>query len=139
MRDFRCKAWDTKNKVMYPSAIIDVSGNIVGIFEGEKSFFEAGRAELLQYIGRIDDNDNEMCEGDVIRICSPKQQVQTMELVGELRYSDYGSYKICNIKTIKWEGFSFGIEPPEYIWLLNLVDRKIEIIGNIYENPELLK
>jgi uncharacterized phage protein (TIGR01671 family) len=141
MKKFR--AWDEELGFMvdpsYYFVSLDGSVWFNNCQDGEDELIEQTfKLKVMEYIGRNDDNGNEICTGDIVRISNPKQYVQSVELNGEVRYSDWGSYKICNIKTIKWEKFSFGVNPPEYMWFLNLGDKKIEIIGNIYENPELI-
>ena len=126
-REIKVRAWDLVAKKFY---YVDVWNFHI---------LAENCDDVQQYIGRNDDNDNEICEGDLVKLSNPVQQIQNIELIGEVRYSNFGSYKICNIKAIKWENFTHGVKPPEYIWFLNLGDRKIEIIGNIYENPELIK
>jgi len=133
MRDFRFRAWHKDAKEMLQSRQQGYHGNVFAwLAEGQP-------VEIMQYIGRNDENDNEICEGDLVKVSNPKQQIQNIEIIGEVRFSNFGSYKICNIKKIKWENFTYGVEPPKYIWFLNLGDRKLEIIGNIWENPELME
>jgi hypothetical protein len=67
--------------------------------------------ELMQYTGLKDKNGKEIYEGDIVR------QGET-------------------ITSIIWESPGFIMEKPT---LVSEKIKPIEIIGNIYENPELLK
>ena len=112
-REIKFRAWDNKNKVMYPTAIIDVSGNIMGMFEDQQSFFDTGRAEIMQYTGLKDKNGKEIYEGDILSwSLSPSLKYKPFLMTWnelEARFTDYS--------------------PKE----------KAAVIGNIYENPELLE
>jgi uncharacterized phage protein (TIGR01671 family) len=78
------------------------------------------RFEIMQYTGIKDKNGKEIYEGDIIR-------VDWFGWVAEVKWDgDNG----------RFIGFTFGNERK-----IVYVDRepKVEVIGNIYENPELLK
>jgi hypothetical protein len=74
---------------------------------------------LMQYTGLRDENGQEIYEGDIM-------QVQTSEGFGEF------SYKFLEVKF-----------DPYYGWLgfgnMKFTTYKYEVIGNVFENPELLK
>ena len=90
----------------------------------EHSRIEIDPKTLGQYTGLLDKNGKEVYEGDIIRIKpNPK---------------DYGGYKGHNyIELVFWNDeeacYDIAIDRT---WLLLKSD--IEIIGNIYENPELI-
>ncbi|MCP3462944.1 YopX family protein [Bradyrhizobium sp. CCGUVB23] len=77
---------------------------------------------LMQFTGLRDKNGREIYEGDVIE----KKQ-------GDKRFR----------YDVRFSNGSFGIEfpPPSYLWraFCDLPRDNYEVIGNIYENPELLK
>ena len=85
-----------------------------------------------------DKSGKEIYEGDVVQIASHKMQIQKIKLRGVVIFS-WASFGV-EIKHVDiWKGFYDHIEPPDNLWFLNLADNKdIEVIGNIYENPELL-
>ncbi len=81
-------------------------------------------AVLMQYTGLKDKNGKEIYEGDICRY----QEWLQPDLKGE-----------CQIHKIKFGycSFDFG-DCPLYEWLDEEGNIDIEVIGNIYENPELL-
>ena len=83
-------------------------------------------AQLMQFIGLKDKNGKEIFEGDILANDSANKIIEVKHFIG-------------------WEGdgfpisgfaFAFGWHGPK----LNLTEKKLfdsEVIGNIYENPEL--
>ena len=80
------------------------------------------RYKLMQYTGLKDKNGKEIYEGDIMEITHPKEGATR----GVIEYSDDGGRFL-------W----FAHEDSGYG--LTSRDRANEVIGNIYENPELLK
>jgi uncharacterized phage protein (TIGR01671 family) len=139
-REIRFRAWLKKEKIM--CAVLELINNgRVGIDIQDSGPFikRSEEIELMQYTGLKDKNGKEIYENDLVKITSFKSQVQEIELIGVVAYSNFGAYKVENIKKIKWKYFGKDVEPNEFIYFLNLGGRDIEIIGTIYENPELLK
>lgn len=118
MRTIKFRAWDKKNKVM----LADYSslGFTVEIMDGDfivrngEIATELGgkeRFKLMQYTGLKDKYGVEIYEGDILK---------GDDYCGAVYYSNRGT----------WDCESF---------LLGGLNEKSEVIGNIYENPELLK
>jgi len=89
------------------------------------------QAILMQSTGLKDCNDREIYEGDILKVCGcdvdegddPLIVVEWNEKAGAYTMEDFSGN--ADITTIGWE-----IEQG-YIWF--------EVVGNIYENPELLE
>jgi uncharacterized phage protein (TIGR01671 family) len=118
MREIKFRAWDKKKLEMYSN-----NSNILG---NMGSYHPAGQVpnwDIMQYTGLKDRNGKEIYEGDVVQYST----------------AYYGKLKTDNKQEIKWiedmEHDGFG-EPLATGFLLRGYDW--EIIGNIYENPELL-
>lgn len=76
---------------------------------------------IMQYVGITDRNNKEIYEGDIVKM--------TWE-----RLAKNGNIELCgSITIIKWNEEFAGFYP------FYLEATQYEIIGNIYENPELLK
>lgn len=99
------------------------------------SHFDKNDIILMQWTGLQDKNFNDVYEGDIVRFVKwNKQSGGNLEIVGEVKWNNQGGGMwITNGKyyTILQDLVTFGGE--------TFVMERLEIIGNIYENPELLK
>jgi len=86
--------------------------------------------QVMQYIGLKDKNGKEIYEGDVVKLIG----VAGEEGVGEVIF-DKENASFC-VKTIENKN---KIDFWDFYQLLLVFRVKIEIIGNIFENPELLE
>lgn len=117
MREIKFRAW-TGKRMMEPSRnmVIDsYDGSVNWSFGGNQP--EPMDCVLLQYTGLKDKNGKEIYEGDIIRAQFPETQTTTGEarMVVEDICSSYASLRDAILD-----------------------ERDVEVIGNIYENPELL-
>jgi len=74
---------------------------------------------LMQYTGLHDKNGIEIYEGDIVCIWKENKVIEWDEHVAGF------SWKNCQMK--------------EYLMFRKLIAKDAEVIGNIYENPELLE
>ena len=120
MREIKFRAWDGGRMI----------GGVVP-FQSEK---------LMQYTGMKDKNGREIYEGDVLKM---------VILAGEEEYGPHEAYR----HVVEYQNAAFGFRPT-HCQLVTPEDRKwrsfwrdedeelwpsryFEVIGNIYENPEL--
>ena len=140
MREIKFRAWDKEDERMYQPcfAEIEKDGSYNVWFnrcwgEGdndttnEKDY--SGDAVLMQFTGLKDKNGKEIYEGDIVK-CNAAPYYET---------KDFKKFKVSG-KVVFDRSMSFRIEDIDRhrcFYLNDCLD--IEIIGNIYENPELLK
>lgn len=128
-REIKFRAWDKENKIMFDT---DTSNPLIH-FNGEiNSFDEKGeikgvyftkQVKLLQYTGLKDKNGKEIYEGDIVSLFYETQ-------ISEVRFnSKYGCWEVKVQLSIHSQGWD----------LLGNHLGESEVIGNIYENPELLE
>jgi uncharacterized phage protein (TIGR01671 family) len=128
-REIKFRAWDKKKiKMIKHIRNIDfalgkiMSEYILDITEGQNSgnyFRGFEHIELMQYTGLKDENGKEIYEGDVCKSISG--------YLTEVIYdTSKASFSRVDVKDKK--GGRYGIS-----------GKSCEVIGNIYENPELLK
>lgn len=142
MREIKFRVWDKKNKKMYYGDKKD-EPNMIG-FDGEIyvtgstgpmcdcgcsadyiNWCNPGDYELMQYTGLNDKNGKKIYEGDIVR----QRRFLGWDKQNGERYKDiYGVVRFENGM------FTCGIVDNTIIdW------NKCEVIGNKWENPELLK
>lgn len=119
MRDIKFRAWDKKKSVM--DNWLEVQEMIAIHYA-----FHNDDYVLMQYTGLKDKNGVEIYEGDIANI--------TLGLIEKGGYTERGVMKWNEKKA------QFGFECKDSLFnhALESPDFKIEIIGNIHENPELI-
>jgi uncharacterized phage protein (TIGR01671 family) len=150
MRKIKFKIWDPGNKTMLPHdqklLLLDTSGNIYmtssrqGDCELDLNLCKEGIFIPLEYTGLKDKNDKEIYEGDIINFhrymfsdgfnkpieITRKDFVSAVEFdEEEAKYTFKNQF--CH-EYIDEEG-----EPDKSLW------GSVRVIGNIYENPELIE
>lgn len=125
MREIKFRAWLKEHKTMVNVAEIDINHQLIyhyGFDDFEGNFENFNSIELLQYTDLKDKNGKEIYEGDILF---------EIESFGKRYYKvifENGSFRA-----------EFEIDFEEHSFdLIDIVAQGCEIIGNIYENPELL-
>ena len=134
MREIKFRAWDIKNKKMvwplrlfghkaglpcrlYTTEVKDKEGNVYTV---------KSQIILLQYTGLKDKNGKEIYEGDIVKIKKNKYEV--------------GYWKGCFMFVLR--GNNGNIQDAKNVNESIFLDCESnfigEVIGNIYENPELI-
>jgi uncharacterized phage protein (TIGR01671 family) len=126
MREIKFRAWDQLNKKVYPVTQIVMIGfgklDGVQIDDGGFRWLNGTDIELMQYTGLKDKNGKEIYEGDiVINYGEWNQEYRTV-----VTYSEGYFTPLVNVEE--------GHNAIDSYW-----SNSYEVIGNIYENPELLK
>lgn len=126
MREIIFRAWDKDRKRWTNCSITD---DLLRFYDKHTGYWktdkEGKRFILCQYTGLKDKNNREIYEGDVIKAIS------FARWIGVVEYSDENQAFIFDDLDKKYRG--------ESTVFMNQFDDGFEIIGNIYENPELLE
>jgi len=152
MREYKLRAWDRfKNKMIeniltikfdritsQPCLIVHTNKKInsrVEIREQDKEF--CNEFQLMQYIDSKDKNRVEICEGDIVKNYTEIEQPQGLlkhTFIGKIVIERGMTYIIGRIKQ-EYNGEVII----EHHRVLAFSPEIFEVIGNIYENSELLE
>lgn len=126
MREIKFRAWLKEEKKMVNVETIDFTDKSIQYLE-KNEFINAyllrrmifGDIELMQYTGLKDKNGKEIYEGDIVVLNNIENDNMCI-----VRY-EHSSYRL--------EGWSLRED------LSNVENRFLEVVGNIYENKNLLE
>jgi uncharacterized phage protein (TIGR01671 family) len=131
VREIKFRAWDEKWKRWIAPRDISIYGDGTQYFDRRSDpdgdVIETaveGQCALMQYTGLKDKNGREIYEGDVFGLCDPEDQS-----VFTLVFQD-GSFR---------KGYKRWNPKIPFLPLDDWDMDNFQVIGNIYENPELLK
>ncbi|TVL99550.1 MAG: hypothetical protein CV087_17475 [Candidatus Brocadia sp. WS118] len=136
MREIKFRAWDKNKKVMtFVGELAWLVGGLYFVDAGACEGFIGKDAELMQFTGLHDKNGKEIYEGDILRwwVSSTKRFAEELLVVewGSvgwiLKSPLFSSFGVPKDRSKCSEANTIG-----YI-------NSSEVIGNIYENSELLK
>ena len=149
-REIKFRAWNKKtNTMMYPQGfhqqIVDHSGNGNAVFSLygngflDDRIYQGNKTDvvLMQYTGLKDKNGVEIYEGDIVRILYTDWASKSDS---DERTLEQYKKDISSIGVVAFEDAEFGLKI--YIDFLDSLfegrhGEKV-VIGNIFENPELL-
>jgi uncharacterized phage protein (TIGR01671 family) len=117
MREIKFRAFLKKHKVITKIIILHFNLNFIfhdHIEDNSISYFED--IELMQFTGILDKNGKEIYEGDIVL------------------FSDWKP-KVIAFKDKSFAGFTLKNTD---LFLTTYDSERMEVIGNIYENPDLL-
>ena len=141
-REIKFRAWDKKGKTTLSPRELNFGGMYLNLFLGRivtinysPNVEEAEDVENdlipLQYTDLKDKNGKEIYEGDCFRLAQ--------NTIGTVKYvNEYGAFMVeylGNKLNSLVKDFNFAMPDDNAVLEAN----ELEIIGNIYENPKLLK
>ena len=135
MREIKFRIWDERakqyadtKKCVYIVGVLHNNKIVLG-FDSPKSEYSLGLV-LEQFTGLLDKNGKEIYEGDILKVINPNGEEDSVCIVkyddeaGAYPYEPKYGFDNFDITSIGWS--------KQY-------DYNFEIIGNIHDNPELLK
>lgn len=130
MRDIKFRVWRAGRKEMIYRTfeqILDGVGDDCPTYDTEEFSYEVGckKAEPMMFTGLLDKNNKEIYEGD----CLGDYEDEKWVCYGAVSFYDYNATYIL----IGEDGYATDYESYD-----NSDWDKLEVIGNIYENPELV-
>ena len=118
MREIKFRAWVEKFKEMYTVKMIDLQREIAYFDKyNYRSFYDIN---LMQYTGLKDMREKEIYEGDILSGGNNEEHYKVIFENGSFMAEFEGDF----------DEYSFD--------LIDVVAQGCEVVGNIYENPELL-
>ena len=128
MRKLKFRAWlkEERKMVNVETLFIGINRLCFGNFKTEDLFFrDFEEVELMQYTGLKDKNDKEIYEGDIVLIKLDETSTWHKTVVGFKK----GAF-IANL-----------IDKEDYVYIFHhgFTGDDFEIIGNVYENKNLLE
>jgi len=140
-REIRFRLWDKENKCWHNPNILEVwdeSGNVepfqyVKTGKLDPIYMPLDNWVIQQYIGLKDKNDKEIYEGDIVNF-TKRGMTHGPESENIKNAEVWYSSEDC--------AFVFGkYKSIDYTWWYSMVDvlYDFEVVGNIFENKDLLK
>ena len=124
MREIKFRAWHKEEKIIGEVLGIDILHKEIFFSNEDVDCYEHSDfkdVELMQYTGLYDKKGKEIYEGDIVKL-------RANHGIGVVKYYDeWGAFVIEYIKP-----------RPLAVLGMNYYKENIEILGNIYENSELL-
>lgn len=132
MREIKFRAWNKTTKTMHEVDYINFVNKTISVLTFDIWEFAFEDMDLMQYIGLKDKNGVEIYENYIVTF---NNDGETIEAIVEFRLGKYTA------RDIRYSESDFD----EYYDIYDLheiyhtIGSELEVIGNIYENAELLK
>ena len=136
-REIKFRVWDVENKEMLKVQELDFEptfydGRIAIRPDKYNDYFDTEDMILMQYTGLHDKNGKEIYEGDIVLY---KDWEMAYEGGGNDSFINKGIVEYCE------DNCCFNVTERQTVDLADVLykdNEDLEVIGNIYDNPELL-
>lgn len=118
-REIKFRAWDKDNEIWQYGFLSDIARGLWKTIDWSKAF---------EFTGLKDKNGKEIYEGDILQ--APKEYQYDARLQG--RYATVFNKDDGRFEPEGWDNYGPNGED-NFSW------ESFEVIGNIYENPDLIK
>lgn len=127
MRKLKFRAYNKRTRIWYSNTRIKALGNL-------QKLISLNHVHVMQFTGLQDSKGDDIYEGDIIQsLVEPMKGDSIIKVVGEVYFDEkLGGYMFGNKHSTDKESdtVEFGV-------CMALSD-SVEIIGNVYENPDLV-
>lgn len=133
-REIKFRIWDIENKEMLKVQELDFEptfygGRIAIRPDQYNDYFDTEDMILMQYTGLHDKNGKEIYEEDVVKITNKNSKVIPIKpLIAQIVWSEEYLAYILITTSVKDAFENLG----------DYIDYDIEVIGDVFDNPELL-
>lgn len=124
MRTIKFRAWDKTHKKMLDRVLAGPGDPCSVVWNDERKEwlnFDEACGTIMQFTGMHDRSGHEIYEGDRLRV----------------EFPDYTGKEPDN-GWVVWDNSEGSWRVQSYAWWSYIIPADMEVIGNIYENPDLL-
>ena len=134
MREIKFRAWDETNKVMENNVNVNQGEAVKRGYQWYSPANTVRDSKLMQYTGLKDKNGIEIYEGDIVH---HHYSFEAQSVDGPLEGEDE------IVGTVKIDGYGVltETESAPYYWIDYLEEStaQLEVLGNIFQDPEILE
>lgn len=143
-REIKFRFWDKKNKKMYSNSfMIHWHDDEIRVLETDHSDYRIiplEEGELIQYTGLKDKNGELIYEGDIVEHESAYKHVSGIFEVVYDGYKKKDFAAFCLVRTGKWKPrYKGDTKWDGVLGSQGHLAKELRVIGNKFENPNLLK